>query len=254
MTQPHLWPASDTLLRASALLQVRPDLKLTSDAQDIAKAEYGHFLAQTFYFERLGVEIVSDLEKHAERPNQKDFFHNQLHDERRHVAVYGALVEQMPASYVPAACIERLHDSIIHGGSFPEKVIQGLVVLEALAIGLFSARIRYFPNGLSYDSDLRTVVEEGRHHRHAVEIVAEMIREERLNYGSVVDIVRSGIKHISSDLLPLDVAKTFKVDLSDEEILALQGEGIVGAQRRITLKSIKSALRALNLTTGPEAF
>jgi len=254
VTQPHLWPASDVLIQASALLQVRPELKLRPDAQDIAKAEYGHFIAQTFYFERLGVEIVSDLEKNAERPNQKDFFHNQLEDERRHVDVYRELIEQMPACYVPAPCIEKLRDSIIHGGSFHEKVIQGLVVLEALAIGLFSARIRYFPNGLSYESDLQTVVEEGRHHRHAVEIVAEMIKEERLSYGAVVDIVRSGIKHISSDLLPIDVAKTFKVDLSDTEILALQGKGIVGAQRRVTLNSIKSALRVLSLTNGPEAF
>ena len=53
-------PRHDLLIQASTLLSARPDLKTKSYAAEIAWAEYVHFVAQTYYFEKLGIDIVLD--------------------------------------------------------------------------------------------------------------------------------------------------------------------------------------------------
>ena len=235
-------PSEAELIERSAILHVRPDLKSKSFAGQIAAEEYAHYLAQTYYFEVLGFQIIGDLASYATSLAYVHDLAAQAMDEVRHMQIYLALRNQLPGVTPFAPAIPKIYETLIGASSFPEKVIKGLVVLESLALGLFAGRLSTYPNASTRAIDKQTLKEESNHLHHDVAIVELMMQNGQLSYSEIIDLVREGVKQISLDILPTPVAERFGDGMDEKEIAQLKRSGLMAAQGEATRSSLKQSL------------
>jgi len=242
--KPFIAPEAE-LIAASSLLNTQPELKQKSYAAEIAWAEYVHYVAQTYYFEVLGVQIVSDLVVRAQNFDQFQTLSAHASDEERHVRHYYELYRSLPYRAPVSPAVPRLYEKIVCQGSFIEKVIKGLIVLEAGAIGVFAARLKLYPNGTTRSVDQQILKEETKHHGDATAIVASFLREEKISLQEVNEICRQGVRELSCDLLPVSLIEKFSLNFKDADVWKLKDKGLVGIQADITRKCLKNALLRL---------
>jgi|SRR5579872_2841921 len=238
------FPSEYDLVNMSSILNVRPELKTKTYAAEIAWAEFWHYIAQTYYFEVLGFQIIGDTLAHARDLTHIHNLASQSIDEARHIQVYSKLLQNLPLSIKPALCLPRIHKKIISESTLEEKIIKGFLVLEGLAIGLFAARSKtYGASGLSA-LDRAILTEETEHQISASEITADLVRARRVTLRDVIECMRDGTAELTSDLLPVPIVERFGIDLDDKKIEMLKRTGIVGLQANVSKANLKKILKS----------
>lgn len=240
-------PSEEELIEQSSLLSVRPELKKRSYAGEIALAEFSHYVTQTYYFEVLGFQIIGSAAASTSSFSHIHDLGAQAMDEARHIQVYLGVLQNLPYPSRAAPCIPKMFRSIVEEGSFEEKLVKGFLVLEGMAIGLFAARARVYPNcGLS-KLDQIILKEETQHQSRAKEFASLFLREERMSYRNVIEIMREGARELAFDMLPFKVIEKYGIDLGKTELEKLNTTGLTGLQTAVSRSNLKKVLSDLRL-------
>ena len=241
-------PSEEELLNSCSLLALCPEWKRKSYAVEIAQDEYSHYVCQTYYFEVLGFQILSSIVIQS-----KDFslIHQaaaQAIDEARHIELYAKLLDNLRCKSQPASCMPALYKYAVDQGNVNEKIIRGMVVLESIAIGLFSARATAYATAPISKIDRQVLSEESNHQNDAVQILARVIREGDIQIDDVVEIMRETVDKLTFDILPLNVATRHNLPLSEEQIGTLRHRGILAKQTHVSRMNLIHLLKRVRRT------
>lgn len=241
-----LTPSMEQLIEASSILSVSPEYKERSFAEEIAYKEYCHYVAQTYYFEVLGFQIIASA---ACMCPSIPFYHellSQAFDEVRHIQIYHELCKKLKIDEKWSPSIPRIFSQIIENNSLEEKIVKGLIVLESMAVGIFSARTTYYGDSQITEIDKQTMIEETEHLNHSTDYLAFMLENKMTTSSHIKEIAKVGAKEISLDVLPVKVIDELGLDFDEIKIAQLKTRGIVASQKRVTQRKIISTLSKLD--------
>jgi hypothetical protein len=241
-----LFPNEEQIVFSSSILGIMPELREKTYAAEIATDEFSHYLAQTYFFEVLGFQIIGDTAAHCPRISHMHDLASQAIDEARHMQIYLELLFKSNSTAIPAISLPKIHSSVIQQGTFIEKLVKGFLVLESTAIGLFSARASTYGDCALSRLDLLILHEEVAHQNAAKMFASELIREQRCNLRDILEIMREGISELSSSMLPTDVLLKHGLPCGHEVLRAIDEHGIVARQKAVSRANLRKVIRDLN--------
>lgn len=250
-------PTTSELLAASALLAAYPGLAARFPEEEVAITEYCYYSTQTYIFEVVGFQILGDM---ACKLRSFDFVHelaSQARDEAEHAETYRHVVRDLPVNLLPVpleAHATPIYDAFVKGGSIEERVVSSYMVLESIAMGIFAARQRCYRISPLAQIDHRILADEASHQSMGVKIVAELVREGRIDVDDVHEIVRSAVRKIGELLMPDTLFERFDICGSPSDRAKLLSSGFLAVQHATSQKAILNSLRSLNraLSVRPE--
>ncbi len=241
----NIIPEEKTLLAASAFLQLRPELLASSKAYDIALREFQHFAAQTYYFEALGIQIMSAVAVNANSLHLLHHVAAQLIDEARHTQVYGAINRSIDHIIPFSPSVPTILESIASAYSLEEQLVKAFVILESIAVGIFTARCRLFEGSQIAKLDRLLLQEESEHQSMGLSFIMDAMKAKKIDMDKVKEIVRTESKNLFHSILPTHIADEFSLKLSEKDLDFLRKAGITGAQIPVTTGRIRRALTQL---------
>lgn len=240
-------PPTEHLLAGCATLQALGRRPRPAPPEEIAFTEFAYYLVQTHAYEAVGLAILESMRRSALDASMRDTFVAQLGDERRHVEVYEqALIRLVPAPLRGALAVDaRAITTAVGGGSLAEQVVVSFCVLESLAMGIFGARQRCYPDSGIARVDRLLLEDETVHQRVGVALVARMVEDGLVTYADVIDMVEAGAGRVARLLRPRYLLERF--DLADDPggERRLLDAGLVREQRVITQRAVRNALRSV---------
>jgi hypothetical protein len=248
-------PAQHELIAASSLLAARPDLARRSSAEEVAVGEYCYYSTQTYLFEMVGFQLLGEM---SSKLRCFDFLHelaSQAEDEARHAQTYREVLRRLPVQATSEPLVARgapIYDAFVSQGTIEEKVVTSYFVLESIAMGIFAARQRHYGSSPLLALDHRILSEEARHQGMGVRIVAELVRDGRLDLDDVGDIIRDASERVARLLVPTALFEQFGVGDSSAECEGILSSGILATQRATSRKAMLNSMRGLRrcLETG----
>lgn len=214
------------------------------DPLEVAFAEYAFFTRHTYFFELVGLQLLGEMTARLRSHGAIGKLALQAVDEARHVEVYARVLESLGMGgdgEVP----ERLHHTLVLHGTLEEKLVRAFVVLESLAMGLFSARAKFFRETAVCRVDRRILLEESQHQANGLDIVLDFMRDGRISFAQVVEASRVAIDQVGEILSPEQLLSEQGIDAGETETNLLHSMGVLKTQRDVTKRCIKHALRKL---------
>lgn len=251
-------PERHELIAASSLLSARPDLARRSSAEEVAVGEYCYYSTQTYLFEMVGFQLLGEM---SAKLRCFDFLHelaSQAEDEARHAQVYREVVRKLPMQPSKEPFDARgapIYDAFVTRGTIEEKVVTSYFVLESIAMGIFAARQRHYGSSPLLKLDHRILSEEARHQGMGVRIVADLVRDGRLDLDDVSDIIRDSSERVGRLLVPTALFEQFGMGHTHAEREGVLSSGILATQRATSRRAMLNAMRGLkrNLDAGKGA-
>lgn len=217
------------------------------DPGEIALAEYRFFTQQTYLFELVGLQLLGEMMAKLRSQATLRALAEQAVDEVRHVEAYRCLLRKLGGDDLvgDAELPARMHRAFVLNGSFEEKLVRAFVVLESLALGLFSARAHYFRHTAVCRIDRRILLEESQHQSQGLSLIAELVRDGALTLAQVSEATRCAVSELGSVLSPAPLLAACGLRADRAEVESVLQSGVLGAQRQITRRCISRSLRRL---------
>jgi hypothetical protein len=237
-------PLPAELRRGCALLEAFERRAELGDADQVALAEYAFFARETYLFELVGLQLLGEMTSRLHCYEAIPALAEQAIDEARHVAAYRAVLAALPEP-MPPPSPDQVYAAFVLPGTIEEKAVTAFVVLESLAIGIFSARAHLYGATSVAALDRRILREESRHQTNGIDILGDLVRDGRLSFAQVVDATRAAVGRLGELLSPAPLLVRFGLEAGSAEIESVRGAGMIAHQRRVTQRCIRHALRRL---------
>lgn len=241
-------PCPAEVVAGSSLLAAFGQRKAFRDPAEVAYHEYAFFTGHTYFFELVGMQLLGAMIAEVDAPDAVLALSDQAVDEARHVEVYARVLGTLP-DLMEQDAATVLQRAFVREGTLEEKLVRAFVVLESLAMGLFSARARHFGHTKLCRVDRQVLLEESRHQTHGLELLAQAVVEGRVSMAEVLEITRQTMETVGQILSPAPLLEAFDIEPEAEAIAAIQARGVVGAQRTVTRRCVKHAIRRLRKAT-----
>lgn len=238
-------PRADELFSGCSLFAAFGGAGAFRDPGYAARAEYAFFTHHTYVFELIGLQLLGEITAGLRSHSSICAMAAQTIDEARHVQAYGYVLATLGFQHDAAQLSNLLYDSLVRAGTLEEKLVRAFIVLESLAMGLFSARAQLFSHTSVARLDRRILHEESLHQTNGIGVVADFVRDGRLTLADVTEVTRNMIDDVSDLLSPAELLADVGLAGDPREVSALRGVGVLGTQRSVTRRCIAHALRRL---------
>ena len=237
-------PSVSSLVKNSAMLKVFGERKRFASAEEVAVAEYTFFTHETYLFEVVGLQLLGEMTSRLGCYDAIPALAEQSIDEARHVAAYSRVLDKLPRAIFDKQPGE-LHRAFVASGSVEQNAVTAFIVLESLAMGMFSARSAAFPGDPIAALDKQILFEESRHQDNGLEILSALIADGRISFRGVIEATRVAMTELSRLLSPAPLLAHFGIDAGETELAKFSRTGIVAKQKEITQHCVTAALRKL---------
>ena len=242
-------PPMKALVENSTLLHSFSTRKKFADPEEVAVAEYTFFINETYLFELVGLQLLGEMTSRLGSYDAIPALAEQSIDEARHVAAYKRLLGRLPVSFSNKKP-EDLHQAFVASGSVEENAVTAFVVLESLAMGMFSARASAFSGTSTASLDRQILFEESRHQDNGLQILTDLVFDGRMTCDEVMDATRVATKNLGRLLSPAPLLQQFGIDGGHKEVSLFSSQGVVARQKKVTQRCLVHALRKLRERTN----